>query len=78
VREAVLRDVVCEVLRNFGATEGGDLVQSVARQLGFKRTGPRIQERVEHCLETLIRSGTIGHTADQRLQLSETARAASG
>src|SRR5262249_39721232 len=61
-----------------GATEAGELAQAVARQLGFKRTGKRIQARVEACIEGLVRTGVIGRAADQRLQLAPAARAASG
>jgi very-short-patch-repair endonuclease len=78
VPEAALREAVTSVLQTYGATEPGEVVQAVARQLGFKRTGNRIQARIEKCLEGLVRSGVVGRTADQRLQLTKGApRAAS-
>jgi very-short-patch-repair endonuclease len=76
VPENVLRDAVCRSLHDVGATESGELLQFVSRQLGFQRTGNRIQTRIEECLEGLIRTGKICRTADQRLQLAPVARAA--
>ena len=77
VPEPVLREKVCGTLQAFGATESGELIQSVARQLGFRRTGDRIQERIERCLEGLIQAGQVSRTADGRLQLTPAPRAAS-
>jgi very-short-patch-repair endonuclease len=77
VPESVLREVVSRTLQSFGATAEGELIQSVARQLGFKRTGNRIQARVKECLEGLIRAGQVGRMADQRLQATGGSRAAS-
>ena len=68
VPESVLCEVVCEMLHTVGATEEGELIQSVARQIGFKRTGHRIQTRIEKSLESLIHAGQVCRTADQRLQ----------
>jgi very-short-patch-repair endonuclease len=77
VPESVLQEIACRALHAFGATKEGELIQSVARQLGFKRTGKRIQARIAECLEELIRAGQICRTADQRLQAMPTSRAAS-
>jgi very-short-patch-repair endonuclease len=76
VPESVVREVVCRTLRSFGATEEGELIQAVTRQLGFKRTGKNIQVRIGTSLEALIRGGQISRTADQRLQVVPAARAA--
>jgi hypothetical protein len=76
VPESLLCEVVCERLRTIGATQEGELIQDVARQLGFKRTGNRIQARIEGSLESLIRAGKIARAADQRLQAAPAARAA--
>jgi very-short-patch-repair endonuclease len=77
VPETVLQELVCRTLHAAGATEDAGLIQSVARQLGFKRTGKRIQARIEECLEGLIRTGQVRRTADQRLQAAPGAQAAS-
>jgi hypothetical protein len=76
VPEVVLREALCRALHTFGATVIDDLIQAVARQLGFRRTGSRIRDRIEECLEGLIRVGEICRTADQRVQPSPTSRAA--
>jgi very-short-patch-repair endonuclease len=76
VPESVLQEVLCRALRAFGATPEGELIQSVARQLGFQRTGNRIQARIEECLKRLIRTGNICRKADQRLQATSASRAA--
>jgi very-short-patch-repair endonuclease len=77
VPEAELQRVVCAALQTFGATEEGELIQAVSRQLGFKRTGKRIQARIEECLEELTRLGQVSRTADQRLQAATPSRTAS-
>jgi very-short-patch-repair endonuclease len=77
VPEADLREVMCRVLQTFGATGENELIQTVARHLGFKRTGKRIQTRIEESLQELIQVGKVCRTADQRLQASPASRAAS-
>jgi very-short-patch-repair endonuclease len=77
VPEPELRKVVAWLLHTFGATEKDELIQATARRLGFKRTGNRIQSRIEETLEGLLREGLIGRTADQRLQSRPASRTAS-
>jgi very-short-patch-repair endonuclease len=77
VPEHVLREVICQALRAFGATEADELAQAVARQLGFKRTGKRIQARVEAGIDRLVQAGVICRAADQRLQVASATRASS-
>jgi very-short-patch-repair endonuclease len=77
VPESTLREAICQALRDFGATEAGDLTKSVAGRLGFRRTGSRIQARIEECIDGLIRTGAVCRAADQRLQAAPAARAAS-
>jgi very-short-patch-repair endonuclease len=76
VPDSVLREQVLGTLRAYGATEPGELAQAVARQLGFKRTGRRIQGRIDEAVEGLVRAGQIGTTIDQRLQITPGRRAA--
>jgi hypothetical protein len=54
-------------LRQFGATEEADLTKEVSRQLGFKRTGDWIKQKIGEGVESLIREGKIGRE-DGRLQ----------
>jgi very-short-patch-repair endonuclease len=78
VPESTVRNAACEALRAFGATEVSELIQAVARRLGFRRTGSRIQSRIERSLEALIQAGQICRTADQRLQLAQGPQAGTG
>jgi very-short-patch-repair endonuclease len=75
VPEPLLRDLLVRALQTFGATEAPDLVKAASRQLGFERTGKRIQARLGECLEALVREGRIRRTADQRLQAPPAPRA---
>lgn len=77
VPDKVLEDEVVSVLRSCGATADSDLIQAASRRLGFKRTGTRIQACVEECIERLTRSGRVGRTVDQRLQVVQPQQAAS-
>ena len=74
VPETILREMLCRSLDTFGATEADDLIRAVARQLGFARTGARIQARIKSCVDVLIATGQVIPTADQRLQTAPTAR----
>jgi very-short-patch-repair endonuclease len=70
VPDRMLRELLCDSLQTFGATEAGELIRAVARRLGFRKTGSRIQTRIEACIEELIRKGLVCRAADQRLQLA--------
>ncbi len=65
--QAAAGGVRCGRLRGHG---GDELIQAVARRLGFKRTGSRIQARTEACLAGLIATGQVSRTADGRLQVT--------
>jgi very-short-patch-repair endonuclease len=71
VPASLLRETICQQLREVGATEAGDLVKAVSRRLGFKRTGSVIQATIEKCLENLIEVGLIARTGDDRLQVTQ-------
>jgi very-short-patch-repair endonuclease len=77
VPDSVLRRALCNSLQAFGATRADDLIQAVTRQLGFGRTGKRIQARIEQCIEALIHAGEICRATDERLQLARPSQAAS-
>jgi hypothetical protein len=70
VPDAVLEDAVLDVLRRCGATERSELTRAVSRHLGFKRTGPRIHERIDESIDALLQTGRLARTGDQRLQAS--------
>jgi very-short-patch-repair endonuclease len=66
VPQSTLRNIVIGLLRRFGQTPRQELISAVARELGFQRTGSRIQERIEaelHCLkeEGCVNEDSIGY-----------------
>jgi very-short-patch-repair endonuclease len=68
VPELVLRESICRLLRDFGATEVEELIKTLARHLGFGRTGKRIQARMEVALEELIQVGQVCRIPDGRVR----------
>jgi very-short-patch-repair endonuclease len=69
VPDATLGEELLRVLRTYGATNLDDLFHALARQLGFQRTGKRIQARLQQLVDRLIQTGQVGHTGDGRLQI---------
>ena len=45
----MIRELLLVALTRFGMTGEADLVKSVTRQLGFQRTGARINARLATC-----------------------------
>ncbi len=68
VPPSAICELIMDSLVRFGATEEGDLTKEVARQLGFKRTGDRIKQKIGEGVESLIRDGKIARE-DGRLQV---------
>jgi hypothetical protein len=64
VSEAVIRGAVTEVLVQAGGTDPKDLTRSVARRLGFERTGKNIERRITDVIEDMVRSGQLAAAAD--------------
>ena len=64
----------CESLKAFGSTSMDDLLQHVARSLGFQRVGARIRERLGQSLSELSRIGKVQVT-DDRVVLAPTSDA---
>jgi len=75
VPEEVIADLLLATLRSCGATAADDLIPAVARQLGFKGTGSKIQTRLEASLEDLLRAGRVARQPDGRLQAVPNLRA---
>jgi very-short-patch-repair endonuclease len=71
VPESTLRDEILRVVVQCGATEQGDLTQSVARALGFRRTGNKIQARIEAMIASLEGDGSLTRAADGRVRKAE-------
>lgn len=59
VPEDVIQDAVMQILRLCGQTTQDDLIRSVARELGFLRTGHKIQNRIGHTIKQLAREKQI-------------------
>ncbi len=55
----VLRELISGLLRRVGQTSREQLVKSVARELGFQRTGKKIQERVEATIDNMAVRGDL-------------------
>lgn len=64
VPSPVLRNTLLDSLRRFGQTPKPELITAVSRELGFGRTGPRIQERIENEFMQLKLSGDVIETSD--------------
>lgn len=50
VPDRIIREILRELLTRYGQTTRDELINSTARQLGFQRTGRKIQQRVEGSL----------------------------
>ncbi len=59
VPEDVIQNAIMQILRKCGRTTRDDLIKSVARQLGFQRTGHKIQNRIDQTIEQLARKKHI-------------------
>jgi len=63
VADGTIADSARTILLRMGSTDWDDLVRLIARELGFKRTGSKIRDRIEgvlrsgDCEKTLRRSG---------------------
>jgi len=54
VPTSVIENLVLSMLGNYGVTDESQLTISVARQLGFQRTGSKIRARIAECVEYLV------------------------
>jgi very-short-patch-repair endonuclease len=66
----VIRGLILSTLENFGVTEQTELTVSVARQLGFQRTGTKIRARIESCVNQLLSEKKIIRTEENGLKLN--------
>ncbi|QDU39206.1 hypothetical protein Mal4_35430 [Maioricimonas rarisocia] len=69
VPEGYLAGRLQDIARRLGATQRDDLIRSVARDLGFARTGSRIRQRIDDCLRTQIADRVLTEDADGRVSL---------
>lgn len=66
----VIKEMLVSLLETYGVTEQKQLTISVARQLGFQRTGAKIQERIAECVDSLISEKKVLRTDDGALKLN--------
>lgn len=64
VSDAVIRDTVLKSLRLYGQTTRDELIKSVAKQLGFQRTGRKIQQRLDGVIEQMAAQGRLNWTGE--------------
>ncbi len=67
VPSEALQEVISELLQRFGQTNRDELITAVARRLGFRRTGARIQDRIESAIEKMTRRGELTKGDDNTL-----------
>src|SRR5207244_883774 len=70
VPEDVLRDELVRVLGEWGATPQSELIPGMTKALGFRRTGPKIQRRIEEAIAALQEAGLVSRMADDRLSVT--------
>jgi hypothetical protein len=56
---AAVEEAVVGALAEFGSMPTEDLIAAASRRLGFKRTGPKIRERVTETINARIAAGTL-------------------
>ncbi len=70
VPEAALSTAILQSLVAFGSMPAEDLTSAVAKQLGFKRTGPKIRDRVIAGINELVAEGRLVLSDDNRVRHS--------
>ncbi|HSQ55388.1 MAG TPA: hypothetical protein VLM40_06555, partial [Gemmata sp.] len=71
VTDNVLLEAISVSLMEFGSMPADDLVAAVTRRLGFKRTGPKIRERVTDALNVRIAAGEMAMNDAGRIRLTK-------
>ena len=70
VPSSEVKDVILSALEKYGVTDESELAVSVARQLGFQRTGVKIKTRIEGCVADLLTEKKIVRTDENGLKLN--------
>jgi very-short-patch-repair endonuclease len=71
VPDAGLSEAILASLIELGSMPMDDLVLAVGKRLGFKRTGPRIRERVTGAVNVLVAEGRLLVAEPDRVRLTE-------
>jgi very-short-patch-repair endonuclease len=69
VPEPALGEAITGSLLEFGAMPAEDLIAAVSKRLGFRRTGPKIRERIAEVLNTQMSSNRLSLGTDERVRL---------
>jgi very-short-patch-repair endonuclease len=59
VPEKAIHDAIQAALSEYGSMPAEELVTAVSKRLGFKRTGPKIRERITGVVNALATTGTL-------------------
>jgi very-short-patch-repair endonuclease/DNA polymerase III delta prime subunit len=70
VPEPGVTDAINRALRDFGSMPAEDLIAAVSKRLGFKRTGPKIRERVAEALNAQTAAGRLLVGDDGRVRVA--------
>jgi len=70
VPSSVIKRLILSMLENYGVTEESELTVSVARQLGFQRTGAKIRARIGGCFIDLLMEKKVVRTDEYRVKLN--------
>ncbi len=65
-----IKGLILSMLEKYGVTEETELTVSLARRLGFQRTGARIRARIEGCVIDLLTDKKILRTGENGLKLN--------
>ena len=69
VSQRQIADLVRKVLELNGATDQDDLIVTVARKLGFERTGSKISQRIGRLIRTMLRRAMLAIAEDKRIRI---------
>ena len=64
------KELIRSALANFGVTAEAELVKSVTGQLGFERTGRKIEAHIVNCIRDLLSEKKIIRTEENDLKLN--------
>jgi very-short-patch-repair endonuclease len=70
VPDVAVTESIMATLLAYGSLSAEELTSSVSRRLGFKRTGPKIRDRVIAGINDLVASGRLQLTDDSRVRFS--------
>ncbi len=74
VPNTTITNAIVASLIAYGSMPVDDLAAAVAKRLGFKRTGPKIRERVMESVNKLVTEETLAVGEDDRVRLSNPPR----